>query len=37
MNWGDDNFAAAVVGEGKVEADAAVRKEVGDVLAPFNE
>ena len=36
MNWGDNNFAAAVVGEGEVEADAVVGQEVGDVLAPFN-
>ena len=36
MNWGDNNFAAAVGGEGEVEADAAVGQEVGDALAPFN-
>ena len=36
MNWGDGNVAAAVGGEGEVEADAAVGQEVGDVLAPFN-
>ena len=36
MNWSDNNFAAAVVGEGEVEADAVVGQEVGDVLAPFN-
>ena len=36
MNWGDNNFATAVVGEGEVEADAVVGQEVSDVLAPFN-